>query len=660
MFYSLFQLIGIFLLFVLFVILMFVVLKNADKIGVAGTLFGVFIFLYLIFGILKAFQNNRIIKTKNYFFISLAVILLILFFAAMLRILRICGNITFQKRRNLIKQAKTDEDAKCLLGIYLLSGNAEHGIVKNKNKGLKILEKLAYKNHIEALKKLGTFFLDEENYDVEKSKYYFNKAALLGNGYACYRLGKIAEENNDYSEAFHMYQKASDFQDKYGQYELGLMYFKGGVVGKDIAVALSYLEKSANNGFVKAQKKLGDMYFNGDGVKKDWNTAIKYYLLATKQSSFDCGPYYKLGYIYSRCTAPNYSKAFSYFEVAANWGDIYAENELGHFYYNGLGVNRDPSKAFNYFLKSSKGDYAVAQCNLALCYKIGFGTPIDLEKAKYYYEEAASKNHVPAMRMLASMYCSDNNGRNLEKAQHYFELGAKNGDEYCSQKLEELFEYRKAIDNEGNNDSDTLYVLGKEYYNGTFCNKDYSKALFYLEKASELNNGDAQWIISKIYLNGWGVNKDKEKSRHYIELASQNGCTEAKKYLLSLKSEDRFKGDYEILDIYRNKINTFLEEGYYDEIVVNARNLLERVLFRYLKKYEPGHIEDYIFDKIRVLEYHLDQRVINIMHKIRMLGNQGAHSGNSDEVLTFNDVVDVPDLVDELLKYYKMEFPENN
>jgi len=43
-----------------------------------------------------------------------------------------------------------------------------------------------------------------------------------------------------------------------------------------------------------------------------------------------------------------------------------------------------------------------------------------------------------------------------------------------------------------------------------------------------------------------------------------------------------------------------------------------------------------------------------------MLGNQGAHSGNSDEVLTFNDVVDVPDLVDELLKYYKMEFPENN
>lgn len=88
-----------------------------------------------------------------------------------------------------------------------------------------------------------------------------------------------------------------------------------------------------------------------------------------------------------------YEKCFEGHLVLAESGYPLAECQVGYFYYEGLGVEKDLSKAFYWTEKAAEHGDRDGQCNLAWFYEEGIGTDPDPDKAKYWYQQAARQNH---------------------------------------------------------------------------------------------------------------------------------------------------------------------------------------------------------------------------------------------------------------------------
>ena len=64
----------------------------------------------------------------------------------------------------------------------------------------------------------------------------------------------------------------------------------------------------------------------------------------------------------------NYKKAFEYYKLAADQGNVIALNNLGSLYYSGIGVTRNVEKAAELFAQASDAGNVDATLNLAVLY----------------------------------------------------------------------------------------------------------------------------------------------------------------------------------------------------------------------------------------------------------------------------------------------------
>ncbi|MED5579517.1 MAG: tetratricopeptide repeat protein [Nitrospinota bacterium] len=143
-----------------------------------------------------------------------------------------------------------------------------------------------------------------------------------------FREGLAAARRGDFATALREYRPLAERGNKFAQFNLGVMYFKGDGVLKDDKEAVKWYRKAANQGFAKAQYMMGQMYRRGEGVLKDIKEAAKWY------------------------------------RKAANQGYARAQNNLGYMYETGYGVLKDNKEAFKWYTKAANQGYARAQYNL--------------------------------------------------------------------------------------------------------------------------------------------------------------------------------------------------------------------------------------------------------------------------------------------------------
>lgn len=98
---------------------------------------------------------------------------------------------------------------------------------------------------------------------------------------------------------------------------------------------LEYLIKETSN--PDEMMNLGGYYYG----KKQFDLAEEYYLMAAEYKSVDA--YACLGYIYyyGRVDQPNYEKAFHYYKLAADAGDIESAYKVADMYKNGFFVEKN-------------------------------------------------------------------------------------------------------------------------------------------------------------------------------------------------------------------------------------------------------------------------------------------------------------------------------
>ncbi|MCG3659941.1 tetratricopeptide repeat-containing protein [Aliarcobacter butzleri] len=167
-----------------------------------------------------------------------------------------------------------------------------------------------------------------------------------------YELGKIYRKNGEYIKAFEYFQKSANQGYDKAEFILGYMYSHGEGIEKDYQKAIQWYEKSANQNNSNAQFNLATMYSHGEGIEKDYQKAIEWYEKSANQNNSNAQS--NLGNMYrdAEGVAKDIQKAIQWYEKSANQGNPYAYYNLGAMYLNGKEVKKDYKKAVELLKKS--------------------------------------------------------------------------------------------------------------------------------------------------------------------------------------------------------------------------------------------------------------------------------------------------------------------
>lgn len=113
-----------------------------------------------------------------------------------------------------------------------------------------------------------------------------------------------------------------------------------------------------------------------------------------------------------------YEKCFEGHLPLAEKGYPLAECQIGYFYFDGLGVEKDMTKAFYWTERAARHGDRDGQYNLAWFYEEGIGVAPDPDKARHWYRQAAWQYHDLAIRKCAAMHKDGKWARQLIALQH--------------------------------------------------------------------------------------------------------------------------------------------------------------------------------------------------------------------------------------------------
>ena len=174
--------------------------------------------------------------------------------------------------------------------------------------------------------------------------------------------------------------EAGDIQ---SQTWIGMMYYEGAGVPKNLEDAARWIKKSAESGSVEAQYMLSKMYGNGEGVSESIADRWKWLL------------------------------------KAAEGGHAKAQFDFGHHvstFWSSYPAKSDPVEGVKWFRKSADQGYAPALVALARCFYFGEGVAESNEEAEKFYRKAADQDYKEAKVALGKMFI-----RNEAKSRDFVE-----------------------------------------------------------------------------------------------------------------------------------------------------------------------------------------------------------------------------------------------
>lgn len=292
---------------------------------------------------------------------------------------------------------------------------------------------------------LQNFLLLELNEGINFS-HSLKRLADNGNSYANYHLavmeyrGEYTGESR-YDKAFDYFLKAAANKHPSAYWMLGNMIINEKIAKatkKDLKMAFDYFTKAKELGNIAAINSLGLCYYNGLGVEKNIDKALKLF----QEASFKnyAYAYNNLGLFYEQ--KKDYKLAFNYFLKSANLGESYACNKIGE-YYRLRGNYKD---AFIYYNKALESNYREitpwAYYNLAKYFYLNgnnvTNTLKDIDKAILYFNKSniLIESLIELLFIYYEKYLIDY--RYLEKLNYYKKL-IESHPKY-NEKIKELIE----------------------------------------------------------------------------------------------------------------------------------------------------------------------------------------------------------------------------
>jgi len=165
-----------------------------------------------------------------------------------------------------------------------------------------------------------------------------------------------------------------------------------------------------------------------------------------------------------------------------NYNNPIIQNICGTFHSLGLNTPKDESKAFRYYESAAQKGYYIAQYNTGNNYK----NKGEHKTALEWFKLSAKQNYPRAQNFIGEYY--------------YFGWGG------LEKNYNTAFNWynRVALAN----CEDGFYSLAFCYFHGIGTEQDYAKALEWFYRSAESGETGSMYYIEKCYRNGYGVLKD--------------------------------------------------------------------------------------------------------------------------------------------------------
>ncbi len=217
-------------------------------------------------------------------------------------------------------------------------------------------------------------------------------------------------------DKFAKLQKEASEGNAKAEYDLGILYAKGEGVLKDADMAVNLWQKSAAQGYTKAQNKMGNIF---EGRKEDAK-ALEWYEKAAAQDDVDAQ--FSLAMTNARNNGMYAADTLAWMQKAAVQGHAEAQFWLAVAYENHY---KDVAMALEWYQKSAAQGDTNALYNLGWMYREGKGVPKDAAKAFDWWQKAAMQGNADAQLELGMMYLSGEGvSRNLVLAYAWTNLSA--------------------------------------------------------------------------------------------------------------------------------------------------------------------------------------------------------------------------------------------
>ncbi|MDD6002098.1 MAG: AarF/UbiB family protein [Bacteroidales bacterium] len=290
--------------------------------------------------------------------------------------------------------------------------------------------------------------------------------------------------------------------DEKAQFIVGNCYLYGVCVDKNIKIAIEWILKSAEQGYVYAQNFIGNCYNDLNstyGLDFDVKSAVVWY---------------------SKASIQGYSPA---------------QHNLAVCYQCGEGVEQDKKKAYQLFLQAAEQGYAKAQVSLGLCYECGDGVEEDYQKAVEWYTKAAFQGDCYAQYHLG--FCYENGigvHLNLQMAVDWYMKSSQQGNSFAQKILDEWegkyginADYKEVVRQSITSaEQGNIYAINKLafcYYYGYGIEHNNLKAIELYTNAANCGSIKAQFELGKIYEHEQNIDKSIE---WYLK-AAENGDVHA-------------------------------------------------------------------------------------------------------------------------------------
>ena len=200
--------------------------------------------------------------------------------------------LTKQVEKQIADAAKGDAEMQYMLGVWFLHGE---GVPSDKGKAVKLLAPAAEQGHVGASALLGRMHLsgDTVAQDYVKGYRLLEYAAQKGSEWARAELSawtntmtpaQLAEASQTartfLAKKVALLEAAAEKGAASEQFKLGLMYYLGTEIFKDLEKAAQWFQKAGEQGHADAPALLAGMHFSGEGLEKSFVQAYKWYSIA--------------------------------------------------------------------------------------------------------------------------------------------------------------------------------------------------------------------------------------------------------------------------------------------------------------------------------------------------------------------------------------------
>lgn len=398
------------------------------------------------------------------------------------------------------------------------------------------VEKAAENDYEDAYYIIGRSYLEGICVDInyKRAFHYLSKGYLALDTNCIESLAEMYLKGlyvkKDIYTAIELYNKAIEFGDKSVYFKLGKVYEDEGLINQSILI----YKQGHEEGDLKCTQRLGIIYYNGEGVEKDLEKAMDYMEIAAAKK--EPHAMYVLAVAYyslNKFGDKTGDVAKALLKEAYELGSPYAADYLAYIIINELkdGKNINRNELVTYIKFGVENNLKESIFKYGYIYEKGIGVEQSFEKAYYYYNMVAENKYVKAMNKLGDWYkLGIFLGRNIDLAIKWYEKSAKEDDVEAIEKLIEIYE--KGI---GGRKSDI-------------------KAIYYVFKLIDLDALKGKKKIVYYCFKGIGIEENKDKGYELLKEIEEIDLGTAK-YIKA------YLGENELIDINKEKIINLYREG---------------------------------------------------------------------------------------------------